>query len=204
MFGAPRERQGFGMQGVAVEKDLLSESGCPAGFDEFEVAVFVRAVDFVTDDRVAGEGEVNPDLMGTTGQGFAVEQSKFAVAVLEAVSYPEPGMGWVAGGMDGLFEPDFARRNCSLAEKRLVHLEFVGCRPTPRDRQVSFGQVLFFDQGMKVSGGSAVLGHEHQSAGFAVEPGDDRDLTPVGDFEGEQLSELMPQRHGSVRLSRMD
>lgn len=57
---------------------------------------------------------------------------------------------------------------------------------------------------MKVSGGSAVLGYEHQSAGFAVESGDDRDLTPVRDFEGKQLSELMPQRHGSVRLRRMD
>jgi hypothetical protein len=29
-------------------------------------------------------------------------------------------------------------------------------------------------------------------------------LTAVRDFEGKQLSELMPQRHGSVRLSRVD
>lgn len=138
-FGAPRKRQGTGVQSVAVEEELLGESGCPTGFDEFEVTVFVRAVDFVTDDRMAGVGEVNPDLMGATGQGFAVEQRKLAVAVLEPLGYPEPSTGWVAGGMDGLFEPDFARRNGSLAEKRLVHLEFVGCRPTPRNRLVSFG-----------------------------------------------------------------
>ena len=57
---------------------------------------------------------------------------------------------------------------------------------------------------MKVSSGSAILGNEHQAAGFAVEASDHGHLTRVGDFEGEQLSELMPQRHGSVRLSRMD
>jgi|HubBroStandDraft_4_1064222.scaffolds.fasta_scaffold39221_2 hypothetical protein len=57
---------------------------------------------------------------------------------------------------------------------------------------------------MKISSGSAILGNEHQAAGFAVEASDHGHLTPVGDFEGEQLSELMPQRHGSVRLSRMD
>ena len=189
---------------MAIEQELLGESGCPTGFNEFEITVFVRAVDFVTDDRVAGEGEMNPDLMGATGVGFAVEQSKLAVAVLETVGYPEPGTGWVAGGMNGLFEPDFARRNGSLAEKWLVYLEFVGSRPTPGERQVSFGQVLFFDQGMKVSGAGAILGHEHQSAGFAVEAGNDRDLTSVRDFEGKQLSELMPQRHGSVRFSGMN
>ena len=147
---------------------MLGEGGCPAGFDEFEVAVFVRAVDFVTDDRVAGEGEVNPDLVGATGQGFAVEQSKLAVTVFEAVGYPEPGMGWVAGGMDGLFEPDFARRNCSLAEKRLVHLEFILRRPAPHDRLIGFGQLPFFDQGMKISGGISVFGDEYEPAGLAV------------------------------------
>jgi len=57
---------------------------------------------------------------------------------------------------------------------------------------------------MKISSGSAILSDEHQAAGFAVEASDHGHLTSVGDFEGEQLSELMPQRHGSVRLSRMD
>ncbi len=57
---------------------------------------------------------------------------------------------------------------------------------------------------MKISGGIPVFGDEHQSAGFAVKASDNGDLAAVGDFKGEQLAELMPQRHGSIRLSRMD
>ena len=126
------------------------------------------------------------------------------MAVLKTVADFEPGTGRVTGGVDCLFEPDFARRDCSLAEKRLVHLEFVLRRPTPHNRLVGFGQLLFFDQRMKISGGIPVRSHEYEPAGLAVEPSDNGHLTPVGDFKGEQLSELMPQRHGSVRLSRMD
>ena len=57
---------------------------------------------------------------------------------------------------------------------------------------------------MKIPGGGVVLSNEHQSAGFAVEASYDRDLTSVRDFESKQLSELMPQCNGSVRLRWMN
>ena len=111
---------------------------------------------------------MNSNLMGATGQGFAFEKSELAVAVLKTVADAKPGTGRVAGGMNGLFEPDYARRNCSLAEKRLVHLEFILRRPAPHDRLIGFGQLPFFDQGMKISGGISVFGDEYEPAGLAV------------------------------------
>ena len=41
------------MQRVAWEDEPSGECGCPAGFDEVEVARLVRTVDFVADDGVA-------------------------------------------------------------------------------------------------------------------------------------------------------
>src|ERR1700683_4915108 len=113
-------------------------------------------------------------------------------------------MRWVAGGVDCLFKPDFAGCNRSLAEKRLVHLEFVRLRPAPYDRLIPFGQFSFLHQGVEISGRRMRFCNEHESAGFAIQSSDDRNLASVRNFKCEQLSKLMPKGNGAIGFSRMD
>lgn len=49
------------------EEEFLGEVVGPAGFDEFEVGVFVGAVDFVTNNGMTGVGEVDADLVHAAG-----------------------------------------------------------------------------------------------------------------------------------------
>ena len=106
--------------------------------------------------------------MGATGQRFALKQSKLAVRILETILYPELGAGRVAGWMNSLFKPYLAGSNGSLAQKRLVHLEFRLGRPTPYDCKIVFRQPLSLEQSVKVPGCVPRFSDENEPAGLAV------------------------------------
>jgi len=81
------------MQGVAREEEAFCEGGGPAGADEFQVAVRRGPVDFVADDRVAGVGEVDPDLVGAAGERFGGDQGEPAFRALDPRQDAEAGVG---------------------------------------------------------------------------------------------------------------
>ena len=111
---------------------------------------------------------MNPNLVGATGQRFALKQSKLALPILETILYPETGACGVAGWMNSLFKPYLAGSNGSLAQKRLIHLEFHVGRPTPYDCEIAFRQPSFLDQSVKIPRCVMRFSDENQPAGFAV------------------------------------
>ncbi len=79
---------------------------------------------------------MNTDLVCPARDRLAIDQSKTAPAVFEALNNLKFGYGWIAGVMNSLFQPDFAGSLFTLAEERLIHLKFIGFRPSVRDRRI--------------------------------------------------------------------
>ena len=48
-----------------------------------------------------------------------------------------------------------------------------------------------------------MFGHEGEAAGFAIEPIDQRDLPAIGQFEGEQPAQAVPECEAAVRFARV-
>lgn len=95
------------MEGVSREKKLGFQFRGPVGCDEFEVTIFVGAVDFVADDRVSSMCEVDADLMSAPGFWFGFDQRKWSALACESFENTAGRERWVSIGMNSLFEPDF-------------------------------------------------------------------------------------------------
>jgi hypothetical protein len=191
------------MQSVVVEEKLLLQGWSPARFDEFEVTVFVRAIDFVADERQTERGQMNTDLVGAASDRLAIEDAEPAPAVLETFDDVELGFCEVTGRMNSLFQPDFAWHPFALTEERLIDFEVIDLRPTLDDGGIKFLDLLPGHEPTEFAGSLCVLGDQHESAGFTVEPVDERDLASVLDFEGEQIAELQPECTRTVRFRRV-
>jgi hypothetical protein len=185
-----------GMEGVTGEEEGMPEGGGPAGLDEGEVVVFGGAVDFVAYYGVAGVGEVDADLMHAAGLGEGADEGERAVTTGEAAEDLETGAGGGAGGVDALFQVNAGDLVDALAEEGGVDGEVVRGGPAPDE-----GEVLFLDAGAlhehaEVAGGGLGFGDEGEAAGFAIEAVDDGDLAAVGELEGEEVTEEMPEGGG--------
>lgn len=94
------------MEGVAGEKEPLREFGRPAGADEFQVAARRGAVDLVADNGKSAVGKMNPDLMGSAGEGLCRDQREPAYFSHDSRQDLEAGVGSRPCGMDGALEVD--------------------------------------------------------------------------------------------------
>ena len=97
------ERESRGMEGLAREQKFGFQSWAPIRFDELEVTIFVRAVDFITDNWVAEICEVHANLVGSAGFWFGLYEGEWLFLVLEPLQDSERSKGWIAVGMDCLF-----------------------------------------------------------------------------------------------------
>src|SRR5450755_398168 len=95
--------------------------------------------------------------------------------------------------MNRLLEPDWRWRVNSLSGERRIHRFGIPFRPAPDDRDIFFSDALLLHHHAKAPGRGRVLRHEHQPAGFAVEPVDDRNLSAVRDLEGKQMFQFAPE-----------
>jgi hypothetical protein len=71
------------MERLARKEKLGLQGGSPVGFYELEVAVFVWTVDFISDNGVSGVGQMDADLMSSTGFGFGFDQGKGQAATVK-------------------------------------------------------------------------------------------------------------------------
>src|SRR5580700_5989164 len=71
------------VESLATKEELGFEGRGPTGFDEFQVTIFVRAVDFVADNGMPGICEMDPDLVGSTRFWFGFDQSERTVVQSE-------------------------------------------------------------------------------------------------------------------------
>ena len=190
------------MQGVAREEEAFREGGGPAGADELQVALRRRAVDFVPDDRVAGVGEVDTDLVGAAGERLGGDQGEPAFRALDPGQDPEPGVGCGSGRMHGPLEVDGCFADFAETDDRGVDFERV-IRPAADDGQVGLPDFSLLHGHGSGAGGTGVFCHEDDAAGFAVEAVDERDLAAVRELVAQEIAEPVPERPRAVRLGGM-
>ena len=104
------------MESLAGEQKLCFQGGGPIGFDEFQITVFVGAVDFVADDGVTDVREMDANLVGSAGFGFGFDQGERAIVEDETVQNTKRGEGSGSVGMGGLFQVDFRGSDDALAQ----------------------------------------------------------------------------------------
>ena len=104
------------MKSLARKEELRFEREGPTGFDKLQVTIFIRTVDFVTDNRMSGICEVHTDLMGSTSFWFGFDQSERAVVQSVTVQDMKRGESRGSVGMDGLFQIDLRWANDSLPQ----------------------------------------------------------------------------------------
>ena len=94
--------------------------------------------------------------------------------------------------MNRLLQPNLGRLMLSLSIERRIDYCRLPFRPAPNNGEIFFVNALLLHQQPESPGGRGRFGDEHEPAGFAVQPVDDRDLSAVCDFEGQQFAELFP------------
>ena len=163
------------MEGLARKEEFCFQGRSPIGFDKFQVTIFVRAVDFVADDRISGMCEMHTDLMGSTSFWFGFDQGERTVAQSETVQDTKRGEGRGSVGIDGLFQIDLRWANDSLPQKGLVDDESFLSRRTEHDRGIDLANAVLSDHETQLPGCIAGFCDENQAAGFTIEPVDERD-----------------------------
>jgi hypothetical protein len=187
------------MQGLTRKEKLGCKSRSPIRFDELQITIFVRTVDFVADYWVSEVCEVYANLMGSACFRFGFYEGELVLVVLEPAQDPERSKGWISVGMDSLLQPNPGWKNGSLPQERLVHdISFFG-GPAEDNGGVSFADAMLSNHEAQLPGCFGRFPDQNEAAGFAVEAVDQGDLGAVNDFESQQTPQFIPE---GVRSSR--
>ena len=192
------------VEGLTIEEELIREGGTPPGFDEFEVTGFVRSVDLVSEDGQPSVVEVGANLVHATGARPAFEQGKSSVVPLETLSDGNLGLTGFPFRVNPLSHPDGRGGEFSPPSEGCVDEKVVFLRPTPADRDVGFLELSSRHRQAEFAGSLPVFGHENQATRFPVQPGDDRELSPIRKFVDQQILESIEQGGWLVRGRRVD
>ena len=106
--------------------------------------------------------------------------------------------------MNRLLEPDRRGHVNALPGERRIHRGGIPFRPAPDDGEIFLRDALLLHHQTKTPRGGGVLRHEHEPAGFPVEPVHDRNLAAVRDLEGEQLFQFAPKCARAGRFGGMN
>ena len=106
------EKQSARVQRMSFQQKPVPKGFGPTGFNKFQITSLVRAVNFVTDQRMARCREVHPNLVHPPGAGRGAHQCETARrrgGFLNQREDFEAGLRAAACGMNALFKPDPGR-----------------------------------------------------------------------------------------------
>ena len=106
--------------------------------------------------------------------------------------------------MDALLEVDAGRLVDALAQEGGVDGKLIGGGPARNEGEVLLRDAATLHESAKMAGRRLRFCNQDEAAGLAVEAIDDRDLAAVGDLEGEEVAQEMPQGGGIRGLAGMD
>lgn len=107
--------------------------------------------------------------------------------------------------MDDLFHPDFEIGiHIGFAEDGSGAGLCVPCGVSENQSQIFFLNLVGFDHPVELTGSVMRFCNEYHAAGIAVEARDDRHLTPIGNFESEDMAKMVPECHGAAGARRVD
>jgi ABC-type lipoprotein export system ATPase subunit len=190
---------------MAREPELGSHFLRPAAINEIQVMTVSSRIDLVTQKREAGGSQMDPDLMRTAGLRPGTQHGK--PPILRKAQAPfdvKPRYGWRAVGMNRPLEPN--RRRGDFAQPHNWTLDHFLIPFGPAKNQ---GHILLADPTPlhghpRRTGGLRVLGHEQDTARFAVNAVHERNLPARRKFVSKQFAQPVPQCPRSARLCWMD
>ncbi len=195
------------MQSVSRQKQFALQLLRPTVFDEAKVKLLVRSINFVTDNRVAEMGKMDPDLVRAAGFGECPDNGELAATGSvpnESLFDSEIRHRRRAFFMNHLLEPDVGVPEVPLTRERRVERCCLPLGPSSNDREVFFRDLASFHRATKSPRGRKIFGNEDEPAGFPVEPVHDRDLAAVDQLKGEKFAQRGPKRRRAVRFARMN
>jgi len=185
-----------GMEGVAREEEGGGGFRGPAVFDLPQVPLGGRTVELVADQREAGVGEMNADLVHPSSvRGGRNDAEAPAIAGL-AGKAPHDAAGRPARGpigMHGLHQVDVRIHDVTPAQDGGIDFEGIPVGPAPDDGGVFLVNLAPHHGLVQAPGRFPALRHDGQSARFAVEPVDDGKVIAVHEIAGEQGAQTVPQ-----------
>jgi len=199
----PIQGDSGGVQGVAGEEKAFGERGRPAGADEFQVAIGRGAVDFVADDRMSPMGEMDPDLVGAAGEGLRGDKGKGISVAQGPGQDAKAGVSGGTPGMHGTLEMDRGFGHLAEPEDGGIDVKSFFLRPAADDGEIGFPDFSFLHGHGGCAGGSGRFGHQHGSAGLAVEPVDERHLAAVDEFVAKEFAQSVPEGARAAGLGGM-
>ena len=102
-----------------------------------------------------------------------------------------------------LFEINVGGLIIALASNGRVDLQLFPLRPAIDQSRVSLPDFVGLHQERKLPGACRGFTDQDQAAGLAVEPVDNRDLSPVDHLEGQKLPQPVPECVTAVGLARV-
>lgn len=193
-----------GVESLPVEEEAGRETGRPAGLDEVEVTAFVGAIELVPHDRMPGMGGVDADLVHASGERVTADQGESHAGLLfKATHHLETGEGFLAVGMNDLFDPHGRFGHVAFAQERSVDEELVAFRPSVHDGEVGFAELPAFHRLAQHAGGGLVFRDEDDPARLAVEPVDQGKMAAAGPFVGAEGLKTIEQGRRIPRNGRV-
>jgi len=191
------------MESVPVEKEALPQALGPAGFDELEVAGFLETVESVAHDGMTAMRKMHPDLMHPPGLGNTPEKGKPVPVPFESTEDRNPRSAGASPGVDHLFEPDPGGFHFTAPPQGSIHFPVFLLRPVPCDGVVFLVDGAVLERFGKLTRRRRMFGHDHDSAGVAVQPGDHGKSGAIGDLISQKTFQTVEERGRVSRLAGM-
>ena len=103
------------MQRMARQNQPLLQFPAPSVLDVFQIAMFGRAVNFVTQDGMSQVRQMHAYLVHASRFRNAPDQRQGAPACIPCPFFPENGSACFSGWVHGLFDPYAAFRDFPLS-----------------------------------------------------------------------------------------
>ena len=103
------------MQRVARQNQPLLQFPAPSVLDVFQIAMFGRTVNFVTQDGMSQVRQMHAYLVHASRFRNAPDQRQGAPACIPCPVFPENGSACFSGWVHGLFDPYAAFRDFPLS-----------------------------------------------------------------------------------------
>jgi hypothetical protein len=189
------------------QEQFLFKLGSPSGFDETQVKLLVRAVNFIADDRMTEGAQMYANLMSSA---CPRNGAKHAETIPRRGGFFKPPFNKKfrlrsrTRRINHLFKQDRRILVLALTIQRSVDDLVFPLRPAANDCKIFFAKLMSLHQKPKIARSSRGFCDQHETAGFAVEPVHDRNLPATGDLEREQVAQLFPESRRNAWLCRVN
>jgi putative ABC transport system ATP-binding protein len=190
---------------MAREPELGGHFLRPSAINEIQVMTVSSRIDLVTQKREAGGSQMDPDLMRAAGLRPGTQHGK--PPILRKAQSPldvKPRYGRRAVGMNRPLEPNDRRGDFAQPHYWTFNHFLIPFGPAKNQGHILLADPATLHRHPRRTGGLRVLGHEQDTARFAVNAVHERNLPARRKFVSKQFAQSVPKCSRSARLCWMD